>query len=419
MQINPVLLMGEAIPSLNLNFLTGSLDSRITFTRASSGTYFDSTGTLKTASTDVARFDYNPATLAPGGLLIEQASTNLALYSEQFDNVAWALTATTVTANATTAPDGNVTADKLKEDNTTSIHSVTNTVSFSVTSGTTYTGSIFLKAAERGYAFVVISGATTFTTAGISVNLTTGAVSTATGTPVNAFTQTLPNGWFRVGFSLAATGTATDAKFDVRCSTDGVWANRSYTGTTGSGIYVWGAQFEATAYQTSYIATTSASVTRAADVSLINTLTPWYNAAQGTFVITATGVNNVNGGTRRFLEIGVSGSTNNRMIIGYASTNQTRFLVVTGGATQADITVSGTAGSRIKMAAAYNANDFQQATNGVLGTQDTSGTVPTISSIAIGSDFGSTANAILNGWIESIKYYPVRLPDATLQALTS
>ena len=128
---------------------------------------------------------------------------------------------------------------------------------------------------------------------------------------------------------------------------------------------MWGAQFEATAYQTSYIATTSASVTRAADVSLINTLTPWYNAAQGTFDITATGVNNVNGGTRRFLEIGVSGSTNNRMIIGYASTNQTRFLVVTGGATQADITVSGTAGSRIKMAAAYNANDFQQATSGV------------------------------------------------------
>lgn len=68
-------------PALDLNFLLGSLDSRITFTRASSGTYFDATGAMQTAAVNVPRFDYNPVTLAIRGLLTEEARTNLLLSS--------------------------------------------------------------------------------------------------------------------------------------------------------------------------------------------------------------------------------------------------------------------------------------------------------------------------------------------------
>lgn len=76
------LLSGGTPPSLDLRFTAGGgLDPRITFTRASAGSYFDYTGTLQSAATNVARFDYDPVTLAARGLLIEESRTNLLLNS--------------------------------------------------------------------------------------------------------------------------------------------------------------------------------------------------------------------------------------------------------------------------------------------------------------------------------------------------
>ena len=51
------------------------------------------------------RFDYDPVTLAPKGLLVEEQRTNLLLRSEEFDNASWTKTRTSITANATTSPE--------------------------------------------------------------------------------------------------------------------------------------------------------------------------------------------------------------------------------------------------------------------------------------------------------------------------
>ena len=65
-------------PSLNLNFARArALDPRITFTRASVGTYVGRDGRIKTAGNNEARFDHDPVTLESLGLLIEESRTNI------------------------------------------------------------------------------------------------------------------------------------------------------------------------------------------------------------------------------------------------------------------------------------------------------------------------------------------------------
>ena len=80
----PLASMSSGPPgaTLSLSFMQpGTLDPRITFTRASTATYFDATGTMQTAATNTPRWDYDPVTHVLRGLLIEEARTNLLLNS--------------------------------------------------------------------------------------------------------------------------------------------------------------------------------------------------------------------------------------------------------------------------------------------------------------------------------------------------
>ena len=79
--------------SLDLGFMSGALDPSITFARASSATYFDASGTLQTAATNAARFDNDPTSHAPLGLLIEEQRTNVLLNSATLGTQSVAVTA--------------------------------------------------------------------------------------------------------------------------------------------------------------------------------------------------------------------------------------------------------------------------------------------------------------------------------------
>ena len=102
----------RVLPKMALDFTTGTLDSRVSVARAgNTATRINSSGKIEIVNANLPRFDYDPATLAPRGLLIEEQRTNLLLRSEEFDNASWAKTNATITVNATTAPDGTTTAD--------------------------------------------------------------------------------------------------------------------------------------------------------------------------------------------------------------------------------------------------------------------------------------------------------------------
>jgi hypothetical protein len=395
----------------------------VTFARASTATYFNSAGVLTSAGNNVARFDYNPSTLAPQGLLIEEGRTNILLRSAEFATSPWLANGaigTAVTADQTTSPDGTVNADKLTEGTSSGAYWVNQQQT--IVANTQYTFSAFVKAAGRNYAGIAFGkSGTPFTRGGLIIDLTTGArtldYSSNSPTSVVRFDAVnVGNGWWRVAVSVLIDATSTDGYAEIFPSDNGT--NRSYTGNGVDGIYVYGAQLESGQFPTSYIPTTAATVTRAADDATISTLSPWFNSAQGTFYTEAVGVNNVAGATRRFFEIGDAG-INNRMLAGYSSTTNTRFLVVNGGVTQADIAITTgvSAGSLVKMSSAYEIDAFRQASNGSLGG-DSSGSVPVVTAVYLGKDSTAAASVVLNGYLRRITYYPRRLSNTDLQAIT-
>jgi hypothetical protein len=251
-------------PALDLNFARQKrLDSRVTFTRGSTATYVGSDGLIKTAASGEARFDHDPATGESLGLLVEEARTNRRKYSNDFSSNVYVATGVTVTPNHSLSPDGSITATLVSDTATTSAHllegfSKTNS-RFTTVTGENITCSVFVKPVQgtqyirllnrqvpnafgRGYvAFDV-------------VNKTVSSSESSYGV--------IPygNGWYRIWFSFTAPGNETVSQ---RISFAG---GTSYLGGNDS-FLVFGVCVENGSFPTSYIPTTTATVTRSADVA--------------------------------------------------------------------------------------------------------------------------------------------------------
>lgn len=184
---------------------------------------------------------------------------------------------------------------------------------------------------------------------------------------------------------------------------------------TVTGTVKW-ANFEAGDFATPFIVTAGATATRAAS-SCTTTNISWYNTATGTFVSAAMSMGTASVNNAVMID---DGSANNRIRHTYNGASQRGvFLVTDGTVAQATITPVTTVaqGTMCKMASSWVANLFDNATNGVLGTQDTSGTIPTgLTTLGIGMS-GSATNP-LNGWFSSASYYPQRFSQTQLLSMT-
>jgi hypothetical protein len=337
------------------------------------------------------------------GLLIEEQRTNLVTYSEQFDNAAWTKINASITANAATAPDGTITADK--EIPANGVAGTYIAQGFSATSGTTYTYTVYAKAAEFSELRLLgEAGAFGSNTTGV-YNLSTGVASVAAGSPTVSMTS-VGNGWWRCVWTATATATTT-----------GVVQQRiNTTGDGYSGIFIWGAQLEAGAFPTSYIPTVAATVTRNADVASMTgtNFTSWFNNSEGTLYAEASPqVSNVSG----FALVELSTDVQNRIgMFKLTSTGNASLAVIVSNVTQAS-TNSGAWTATGKMTGAYATNDFASSLNGSAAATDATGTVPTVTTLTLGR---RTDNAnVLNGHLRKIAYYPLRLTNTNLQALTT
>ena len=401
----------RVLPRMALDFTTATLDPRVTFTRTgNTATVVNSSGFVASINADLPRFDFNPTTLVCNGLLIEEARTNLFTYSEDFSDASWVKSNATITTDAVVSPSNVQNADKIVEAATTGSHFFEKVVA--VTSGTLYTWSGFFKAGERPSVSL-----TAFTNANhtATFNLITGTAST----PVNATSAitNFGNGWYRCSITLTSGSTGTGF-FDTYINNG---TSASYAGNGTSGIYAWGAQLEAGAFATSYIPTTTASLTRNADVATMTgtNFSSWFNASEGAIVAQAARANIPVSNSTNILAISDGTSSNrSRIWIWAGNPSQLAFTCTASGAGQADMNPgSVTANVTFNVAGAYKLNDFATARNAGAVVTDTSGIVPIGLNVL---NIGAREDLIefLNGHIKKIAYYPQRLTNSELQAFT-
>jgi hypothetical protein len=349
---------------------------------------------LQTAASGVARFDNNPTTGESLGLLIEESRTNLQIYSQDFSNATWTKDNASITLNTIVAPDGTLTGSKLVENSSTSEHR------FYATLNGIYTRTVYAKKGEREWIALTTDGGKTYFDLNNGVLGTVASGTTATITPVG-------NGWYRcrvydpvtVGFTIINLATGN--------------GGITYAGNGFAGAFIWGAQVEAGAFATSYIPTVASQVTRAADAASMTgtNFSTWFNNSEGTFLFNATTASVANRGL-----FYASSNTDNR-IFSYGSGNALLFSANYNATAQFTISQNPNSLNNIS-AIAYKANDFAATSNGASVGTDTSGNVPVITQIQIGY-LTNSSDQNINGTIKKIAYYPLRLSNTNLVALTS
>jgi hypothetical protein len=251
----------------------------LTFTRATSASRTNSSGLIENVLTGVPRLDYSGSTPS---ILLEPQRTNLAAYSTQFDNGYWAKNNSTISSNLITAPDGTTTADKIVSNLVTTRISIAKT--FIVTANAKNTFTLYAKAAEWSRICIFHDG-TNFSEgayygASVQVNLSTGV---STNSSIAKATS-VGNGWYRIETSATPT-TTSHAIAIVPLNPNNTDVN-AVIGDGVSGVYIWGAQFESGSYATSYIPTTSSTVTRNLDDILkTGVSTDILNPSEGTFYV--------------------------------------------------------------------------------------------------------------------------------------
>lgn len=415
---------GGTTPSLSLNFTNASdtLSSLITFARASSATDFDSTGTLQTAASGVARAhafqDYNPSTLAPLGFLIEEQRTN----SIRNNTMVGA-------SNPSTLP-----TNWLQANSTGLAFSIVGTgtengieyIDLRINGTTTGTGQTIVY--FDGFTQIGASSGQTWTLpayvklqAGATTNITSIDIgmleNTAGGAAVTSGVQAItPTGaalrTYRPAYTRTLSGGGTVARV-VPLLQVAISTGLAVDVTLRIGL----PQLELGAFATSVIKTTGAAATRLADSASITgtNFSSWYNQSEGTIVASYDYL----GGSGTVCEFSGGGGID-RLFLRYIATQNQVFVTDDTVPLGSIFDQTGENDSSSKTALAYKLNDYAVRTNGGTntGSFSTNNTwaVTTLSQLNIGAN--NAGGGVLSGHIQSLAYYRSRLPNSTLAALS-
>ena len=401
----------RVLPRMALDFTTGTLDSRVTVTRAlNTATAVNSSGNIAIVNANLPRFDYDPVTLLPKGLLIEESRANIAVYSNDVTGTGWTLGGVT-TSTPTTSPDGTANAVLLLEDSSTGFHRA---FQVSTTTAAAWTVSGYFKPNGRDWVWLRMNDSVGIKYAWF--NITTGATGTVqSGLTANIYPS--KNGFYRCTITAA---TAVAGAAAVIFGTADADNSTSFAGDITKGIYFYGLQIELGAFATSYIPTTSTSLTRNMDVvSMTGTnFSSWYNASEGAFAVDFDSIKPA--GNLATVLAATDNPLSNDWFVMFCSTGTSINRVRYNGTDQCDLSISGSTSGSGKIVLAYKTNNFAASFNGSAVAKDTGGTVPTdIVLLRIGAFEGvTTVPSCANGAIKRVRYWPQCLTDNEVQALS-
>ena len=376
-------------------------------TRATTATRVNASGLIESVASGIPRLDYfaSGGTVGCPALLVEPSGSNLLLQSAGFEvSGTWSPTNNTITTGSTaafTAPDNSTDADLITASISGSSFIGQNTT---IASGT-YTISVFAKAGNYGlFRIGNVSSAARAAWFNLNAGVVTGTVNGGT-----ASMQNYGNGWYRCIYTSSGmvSGNTLFALSDAPNSTNAV---------SGSSIYFWGAQLETGSIATSYIPTTTAAVTRNAEVvSVTGAVSGSIGQASGT-IYAEVDIRNAFAGTFISLDIG-SGA--DFLIIG-----RTSGLAVivqlrrSNGSVVTIITSSAVALGVHKIALGYTNGDYALYIDGVsAGTSTNSTDYPSAALTRCG--LAVTSYNIFNDRIRAVALYTTRLTNAELAALTT
>jgi len=376
------------------------------------GTFVGSNGFIQTAASgNIPRISYL------GGsprLLVEPAATNLALQSENFELV-W--TTTTVgpitgvtspagTNNASTFTSANLT-DRVRQ-------------AITLSSGTTYNFSFFGKfgALSSGFSLMVIDENATSYGSGVcqSFNLIDGTIGSS-GTVGSGFTlqgakiENYGNNWYRCSMTVLMSYTPTTPRVGFRIGTQ-ISSGRPQS-VPGGSVTVWGAQLETGSVATSYIPTTTASVTRNTDSVTITGATDYIGQTEGTIYLETDAL--ISGASDLFC---FARATTNTVSISKNSSNIIQATVYTSGLAL-NIAASSTVSGNLKIAVAYKTGDSALYINGVqIGTSATAfAFTAALTQININPTVFFEGSG--NQRISTLSIYNTRLSNTELATLTT
>lgn len=354
---------------------------------------------LKFAPANAPRFDYDPITGKPLGLLIEEGRTNLYAFSNSLNWTQYG--SIDISLNALVAPDGTQTATLLTDTNTASYLGVS--YSSPNKEAGAYTTSVYVKqgTSTSGFSIWILTPNDVTTIKYQQTISWVAGVPTAAGLTAIA----VGNGWYRCSYTYTlVSSTQPINTYILPCPTS--------VSSTGSTAF-WGAQLEAGSFATSYIPTTTGSVGRFADeVSMTGTnFSSWYNQSAGTLYSESNSLSNVNNMVANLGDnaLGVEG-IDLRAPFGYGAIYRVNSI------NNIYTDTSGIINSFYKQAISSTSFSHCYSNNGASQYTINLGQPSTISRLEIGNRFGSL---LLNGHIRKLTYYPKALPSTELQALTS